>query len=257
MFTKNSYRMREDAMLRSANYRKFFPANNTNEGSSTEIDKYYTFDEKGHIMVVTTSKDTDNIQPAVAETFQKVIVFFGAWTAALNRAGKTLFDYDAVTKIIGSSGFFISTGKEVRKFSSESTTASLDTSIIQGVIGGGITGGGLGIAKRVLANIGTTITASFAAEGVEKEICHLMFICESLMGMPIVTVSLYHTHLKQHAWVTTTNCSSVSRQTISFDFAADDYLFVDPTFINKFSAAFQGSKEYDELIDKLAGYLKS
>ena len=70
-------------MLKQEKYRNTYKKYLAADGDKHSIDKYYTFDEKGHIMVVTTSHDTDNIAPAVRETFQKVIVFFGAWTAAL------------------------------------------------------------------------------------------------------------------------------------------------------------------------------
>jgi hypothetical protein len=256
MFTPSFYARRDQAMAESNKYRQLLGSRQALMAGETEIDKYYTFDEKGHIMVVTTSKDTDNVQPAVAQTFQKVIVFFGAWTAALARAGKTLFDYEAVTSMITKSGFFVSMGTEKRSYRSESTSVALDTSIIQGILGAGITGGGMAIAKRMLANIGTTISASYSKEDTKKEISHLLFICESLMGFPIVSISLYHTKLEQHSWVSTTNCSKVSKQTVAFDFEADDYLFVDPQFIDQFSNSFEGSKEFDDLIEKLSGYIE-
>ncbi len=258
MFTQKFYKNRDIAIKNNPKYmNKYFgnaPKNVLSE--EKEIPKYYTFDERGHIMVVTTSKDSDNISPEVSKTFQKVIVFFAAWTAALSKKGKTLFDYDAVKSIITNSGFFIDTGMEKRSFHSESTSASLDTTIIQDVLGNGITGGGIAIAKRVLATIGNTINVSFDKKETEKEICHLLFICESLMGMPIVSISLFHTKLSQYSWVSKTNCSQVSRNAIDFKFDSDDFLFADPDYIDKFTKDFEGSPEFDQLIDKLAGYIK-
>jgi hypothetical protein len=255
MFTPSFYERRDEALAKNEKYRRLFSSRHVLMAGEHEIDKYYTFDEKGHIMVVTTSKDTDNVQPAVAQTFQKVIVFFGAWTAALARANKTLFDYEAVKAMITKSGFFVDMGMEQRSYKSESTSVSLDTSIIHGILGTGITGGGMAIARRMLANIGTEIKFSHNKEDTKKEISHLLFICESLMGLPIVSISLYHTKLEQHSWVSTTNCSTVSKQTVAFDFEADDFLFVDPQFIENFSNSFEGSKEFDDLIEKLAGYI--
>ena len=72
------------------------------------------------------------------------------------------------------------------------------------------------------------------------------------MGMPIVTISLYHTKLEQFGWVQKTNCEKVSRQTIDFKFYSDDYLFVDPNYINKFTEDFEKSDSYEKLIDELA-----
>lgn len=216
------------------------------------IDRYYTFDEKGHIMAVTTSKGTDDVTPAVRETFQKVMVFFGAWTAALARKKFSLYDYDAVKQMISSSGFFVSMGSKARSYHSDSTKVSLNTSIIGAVLGPGITGGGMAIAQKALARIGGKINDGFSEQKTDKEIAHLLFICESLMGIPIVTISLYHTKLEQFGWVQKTNCEKVSRQTIDFKFHSDDYLFVDPNYINKFTADFEKSDSYEKLIDELA-----
>lgn len=246
---------RRGCMLKQEKYRDTYKKYLAADGDEHSIDKYYTFDEKGHIMVVTTSHDTDNIAPAVRETFQKVIVFFGAWTAALAKKGYSLFNYDAVNKIIASSGFFVSMGKEARSFNSNTTKASLNTNIIGAVLGSDITGGGMAIAKKTLAVIGGEISGSFAEQKTNKEIAHLLFICESLMGMPIVTISLYHSKMEQFEWVQKTNCEEVSRQTINFKFDADDYLFVDPDYINKFTADFVKSDAYKKLIENLSKIL--
>lgn len=225
------------------------------EGGEHSLTKYYTFDERGHIMVVTTSADTENIAPEVQKTFQKVIVFFGAWTAALARKGHTIMDYEAVNKLIAASGNFVSTNKEKRSYHSDSTSASLNTSIIGAVLGTDITGGGMAIAKKTLAIIGGELTSSFQQQQTDKEIAHLLFICESLMGMPIVTVSLFHTKASQYEWVQKTNCEKVSRQTVQFDFESDDYMFVDPDYINQFTSEFEKSDAYEKFIENLASSL--
>ena len=140
------------------------------------IDRYYAFDEKGHIMAVTTSKETDDVAPAVRETFQKVMVFFGAWTAALARKKFSLYDYDAVKQMISSSGLFVSMGSKARSYHSDSTKVSLNTAIIGAVLGPGITGGGMAIAQKALARIGGKISDGFSKQKTDKEIAHLLFI---------------------------------------------------------------------------------
>ena len=243
---------RRSYMMKQEKYRDMYKKYLATDGDEHSIDKYYTFDEKGHIMGVTTSKETNDIAPAVSETFQKVMVFFGAWTAALARKKFSLYDYDAVKQMISSSGLFVSMGSKARSYHSDSTKVSLNTAIIGAVLGPGITGGGMAIAQKALARIGGKISDGFSEQKTDKEIAHLLFICESLMGMPIVTISLYHTKLEQFGWVQKTNCEKVSRQTIDFKFHSDDYLFVDPDYINKFTEDFEKSDSYEKLIDELA-----
>jgi hypothetical protein len=220
-----------------------------------ELQKYYTFDELGHVMVATTSKDSDQVSPELQTIFEKVVVFYGAWTAALSRKGKTLFDYDAVKAIIDKTGFFINTQMEARSFNSKSTSVSLDTTIIQSVLSGGVTGGGLAIAKRILAAIGNQITMSFSKQDTKKEICHFLFIVENLLNVPLVSVSIFHTSMDQMSWVQKTNCSQVSHTSIKFSYKADDYMFVNPELIHQFSPDFTTDSDFETLISQLEGYI--
>ncbi len=251
--TMNNHKLKiEQAVSENENYLKLQELDRAVVGG--EIAKYYAFDEKGHILFASTSEGEAGED--VKKIFTKVVCFFAAMTAALQRKEKTLFDYEAVNSIIAGSGWFISLGKEKRMFSSESTSASLNTTIIQNVLGSNISGGGMKIAQNILASLGGQITASYEKSDTKKEIAHLLFICESIMGIPMVSVSLYHTNMEQHAWVAKTNCSTVSRNSLSFKYESDDYMFVDPEFINKFTPEFQRSEAYDKLIENLANSIK-
>lgn len=262
MFTSNHRKSIADAVCKAKQdsnspYGRYFahvrPVSRAN--SETELDKFYTFDNLGHIMVATTSKNVDTPNPDLLTAFQKVMVFYGAWTAAFSRAGKTLFDFDAVNALIAKSGFFVNTQKESRSFHTSSTTATLDTQIIASVLSEGVTGGAMAIAQRTLAAIGGQLKASYSEESENKEICHLLFIVEELLGMPIISASIFHTTYKQLSWVQTTNCSEVAHTSVDFDFQGDDYLFVDPQIINKFSPDFVSSPDYNNLIDTLVEYI--
>lgn len=253
----NDRRVRlQQAMVENDKYSSLIQSysNNVADRAGGEIPKYYAFDEKGHVLFASTS-DGEAGQD-VKNVFTKVICFFAGMTKALARKDKTLFDYVAVNEVISNSGVFIALGKEKRTFNSESTSASLNTTIIQNVLGSSITGGGMKIAQNVLASLGGQIAASYEKSDTKKEIAHLLFICESIMGIPMVSVSLYHTNLEQHSWVAKTNCSTVSRSTINFNYESDDYMFVDPQFIDKFTPEFQHSEAYDRFIEELAKSIK-
>lgn len=242
----------QQALVANKNYASLIksPSGVLMDNAGGEISKYYAFDEKGHVLFASTSEGE---APAdVKKVFTKVICFFAAMTAALARKEKTLFDYEAVNSLIAKSGWFIALGKEKRSFNSESTSANLNTTIIQSVLGSSITGGGMKIAQNVLASLGGQITASYEKSDTKKEIAHLLFICESIMGIPMVSISLYHTNMEQHSWVAKTNCSTVSRSTINFKYESDDFMFVDPEFIDKFTPEFQRSEAYDKLIEALS-----
>ncbi|EBC1670932.1 hypothetical protein RQ094_003872 [Salmonella enterica] len=240
----------ENAALANNEYAKLINKNVTFKANAGgEIPKYYAFDEKGHVLFASTSQS--EASEDVKELFMKVVCFFAGMTAALAQAKKNLFDYEAVNAVISGSGMFVALGKELRTFSSESTSASLNTTIIQNVLGSNITGGGMKIAQNVLASLGGQITASYEKSDTKKEISHVLFICETIMGIPMVSVSLYHTNLEQHSWVVNTNCAAASRSSINFKYESDDFMFADPAFIKKFTPEFERSKEYDEFIERL------
>ena len=224
------------------------------EGGEYALKKYYTFDELGHIMIATNSPDA-TVSESVQNTFQKVLVFFSAMTSALKRKDRTLFDFDAVNSVIAKSGAFVATQQDECTYSSKSTSVSLNADIIAKVVGDGVTAGGVEIAKRALSAIGKQLSASYSTATETSEVAHVLFVCELLMGIPIVSVSLFHTKTKQRQWEQKTNCEEVSQQEVSFSYDNDHYLFVDPSYIKKFSSEFAESPEYAALIDRLAGYI--
>ena len=125
---------------------------------SGQIKIYFIFNQTGNIMIASTTPNEKEIDPSVKAVFQKVIVFFGAWTAALAKKGKDLYDADALSQIIGASGFFVRMHEEDRSFNYSSTQLTLDTAIITSALGavGGI-GGALAIAEKVVGSLGSQL----------------------------------------------------------------------------------------------------
>lgn len=221
-----------------------------------EIKKYYTFNQTGNIMISSTAADEKDISPEVKKVFQKTIVFFGAWTAALSKAGKNLYDYEAIGAIIGKSGFFVKMHQEDRTFDYSSTQLTLNTAIIKNVLGGIDTiGGALSIAQKVVDSLGSELRVATEKSETTKKIAHLLFVCENLLGLPIVNISIFYTSAKEASFVTETNCHETVQKTINFQYHQDDYMFVDPDYINQFSDDFKANPEYEKLIEQLTKYI--
>jgi hypothetical protein len=219
----------------------------------TQIKKYFTFNQTGNIMVSSTTPDEAAMDPDVKKVFQKVIVFFGAITAAMSQKGKTLYDYAAMQEVIGKSGLFIAMHQEDRNFSYSSHELTLDTAIISGILGSvsGV-GGAMAIAQQVLSNIGSTIQVSAESTSSDKRVGHLLFVCENLMGMPIVTIQLFNVDAKECETVAKSNCSTYVSTSVDFKYHQDTYMFVDPEYITQFTDEFQENPDYKKLIDKLS-----
>ncbi len=257
MFTKNFYKNIDHAIRNYPRYTNKYSgaANNRMALDADASQKFYSLDKGGHIIFATTSKNSDAVPQDVTRVFQKVNIFLAALTEALDKKFKRVSDYDAVKSIVTNCGFFISIGIETRNFHSESTSRDLDITIIKDVLGDNITNDSVQIAKRELAITRNNIAANFDTNNSGKEMCHLLFVCDSIMGQPIVSASLMHTNTSQYDWVKTTNCGKPSEKPIDFKFTAEDYLFTDPDFINTFTNSFKDSPEFDDLVKKLAGYI--
>ncbi len=222
-----------------------------------EIKKYYTLNQTGNIMISSTVENESDISDDVKSVFQKVIVFFGAWTSALSKAGKTLYDADAITSIIEKSGYFVRVHQEERTFDYSSTQGTLNTAIISNILSGfSAMGSALQIAQSVVGAMGNEISVAVSKGEKTKKIGHLLFICENLMGMPIINVSLLNTTAKESETVTKSNCHSTVQKKLNMTYRQDSFLFVDPSYINKFTEDFESNPDYDALIDKLAGYVE-
>lgn len=231
-------------------------------GGAEPLAKYYTFDATGHIMVASTSPEERRLDPDSKHLFHKASVFFAAMTAALNKKDKTLYDYDAIHDIIANSGLFVEVHREDRTFDYADTSVTIDTAIVTSVLGAMVPGvgtaaGALDIAKVVLGHMGEQIKASAEVQKATKKVGHLLFVVENLMGMPMVSASLFNIDQEQGKIATKSNCHSTSTQTFSFKYHQDTYMFVDPEYIAKFAGKLgKKSPEYKALIDKLSGWIK-
>lgn len=223
-----------------------------------EIPKYYALNDSGNIMVSSTAKSEADMSDDVKQTFQKVAVFFAAWTAALAKKEKNLQDYDALSTIISKSGFFVKMHEEDRTFSHASADVTLDTAVIDSVLSGFASMGataGLKIAQTVLGAIGSELKVTAKMDNKDKRVGHLLFVCENLLGMPIVTALLFNTTATEAESVTKSNCHQTVTEEVNMTYHQDTFMFVDPSFINKFTKEFKSNPEFDKLIDRLASFV--
>lgn len=219
-----------------------------------EIKKYYAFSQTGNVMVSSTAQKESEIDEDVKKVFRKSQVFMAALTAAVFKAKKNLYDYDAVEKVIGGSGLFVELHREDRTFSYSSTTIDLNTAIISAVLGG-VTGAGgaLIVAQKIIDNMGSQIRIAIEKKESTKKVAHLLFVCENLMGMPMVSISLFYIEAKEAEFtVEVTNCFKVANQKIDFKYHQDTFMFVDPEYISQFTEDFQENEEFKKIIDRLS-----
>lgn len=229
----------------------------------TQAPIQFRMDVLGHVLVATTTDQPPASIAAAADMFQECSVLLAAVTVALGKKGKTLFDYAAVRPILMGCGDFVSMGISDRSFHSDDKSLTLDMAVIADVMASFIgieTTAALGtitnIAKTVVSNVGQQLTFSKSDTDSTKKIGHLMFVCQNLMGAPMVSLSYFYSSYAESMSKITTPCATTSATTIDFTFHQEDYMFVSPAAIKKYSPGFaEDQAEFDKLIDKLASLI--
>jgi hypothetical protein len=57
--------------------------------------------------------------------------------------------------------------------------------------------------------------------------------------------------------VTKTTCSETASQDINFKYYSQEFAFIDPTWIKKFSGDFKSSPQFEALVTRFVGILKN
>ncbi len=223
---------------------------NKTDGDS-EKSVQFRLNQTGNIFYSTSSPE---LQDETKKLFDSVTVLFAAMTKALNNKGKDLFDYDAWSKLIAGSGYFIEVSKYEKNLTIESNSVTIDTQIVQELIPGLTSGSSLEIAKSVL----NALNGEYQTKKSDSsaKIGHLLFICEELFGAPSVTVRLFFASSATHTQIFSSPCVKTSSTSFEQLQEANTFLFVSPDTIAQFAGKFGDAPEaYNSLIDKLSGYI--
>jgi hypothetical protein len=208
----------------------------------------FRLNQTGNIFYSTTSPE---LNEKTKDLFDSVTVLFSAMTAALQKHGKSLADYDAWGNLLRGCGYFIEVQKMYKTVTIKKHSLSVNTQIIAGLLPGLITGPSMEIAKNILGALNGEFSLGSTTE--DTKLAHLLFICEELFGAPTVTVRLFYATKRSHEVVTSSPCHKSSSKDLEMNQQADTFLFVSPETIAQYANKFSNHPgEYNELIDTLA-----
>jgi hypothetical protein len=229
----------------------------TNEikNPDNQIQKYYAVNHDSTAIFVTTVKDESSISPDVLKTFQRASVLFGAISKAIAESGKNLFDYDAYNTILGKSENFTATELEDKTFTHTDKSISLNLSIIGQIIGAAVAPEASIALEGVVSSIGSILNASAEKDKEVSKIAKAMLWIEEIMGVPDISIQLWYVERDSMKTVTHTNCSDTTSESVTFKYYTQEFTFLDPDWISKFSKDFEDNPEFESLVDKMKGYL--
>ncbi|MES2807339.1 MAG: hypothetical protein V4619_01865 [Bacteroidota bacterium] len=223
----------------------------------TQLSKYYVISENKHVLVASTQPSGTDIPSDVKTLFASSAVFLTIVTAALAKEGFKLEDREQVTKIFAKSQQTAHVGSYVTKFDYTSSEFSISTALLKVLVKGLSPGvGALDMAEDILAIMGDNIKVAITNSQTTKKIAHVMFMAEYLMGLPLVTISVFWVIASDASFVTSSNCHSTSSQTIHSTISRDDYIFVDPKWIAEYGPGMVNSPDFNKIVDEFAKLLK-
>lgn len=236
------------------------PESLPSQGSNIEGSKYYVFNQTGNILMSSTDPKGEDIPESVRKVFNEVSVFFAAMTKSISQTinpltnkAYSLYDLEAIESIVDGSGYFIHVNKSEIHTKSQTSGASFSKELISKVLGLAVSAGSVaGFATAMVASIGQaakdkTDDSKYWDVVKNKDnsssyVANIMFVCEYIMGMPLVTAIVMSTKAEQASQTFKAGpCykSSSSEQTI--DVKKDSYMFVTPEFIKEFASELNSS----------------
>ena len=232
--------------------------------------KRYVFNETGNIMLATTDDQTANIQQEVRNVFAEVSVFFGAMTKAISQTinpnGKkdangnlpyyNLYNYDALESVIDGSGYFVRVNEEDVSYTTSSFGANFSKELIEAVLGLATGGTALTFATAMVNSMGKEgVNISAQANSEHSKVANVIFVCEYLMGMPIVSAIVVTADSKTVAQTVQLGpCFKEQTSSTTMTVHKDTYMFVTPAFIKQYAgdlSSIMNDPEYLKLIMEL------
>jgi len=281
------------------------------------LPKRYVFNQTGNIMIATTG-DANQLDDHFKAVCAEVSVFFATLTKAIHSVinPKTeqpysIYNYKALRKVIKNSGMFVLLHEKEMTFETTDPLEVFGKEFFKSVLGISLqeeeldfaqeTFGAMSkeadhivekkaeadIAAKTLQSRGVEMSDATAEslenEDVEEEkVSNIIFVCESLLGMPIVSVIVTHARpedLKEEHEGETKGVSEehhkpgffkkiFSRHHASdhdpeapvkrtWNYQKDTYLFVSPQFFKDYvgGLAVANTPEFQRMVNTFRGYL--
>ena len=228
-----------------------------------QAEKRYVFNETGNIMMASTEIGAEEISQEVRDVFAEVSVFFAAMTRAMSttinpKTGKfySIYDYEAIEGIVAGSGLFIRVSEEDITHEMSSWGVTVSKELIEGLLGLATGSGEMAFAQAMVSSIGKRgLEISGKNNKSDGRVGTIVFVCEYLMGMPVISALVCYVDSKIASQSFTLGpCIKEQSSSLHLLLHKDTYMFVTPNFIRKYAGdllSAESDLEYLELVDFL------
>ena len=244
----------------------------TDVSKNVELTKYFTFNETGNILLATTVGASAEVEDSVRKVFAEVSVFFAAMTKAITstpvpgakdpKATYSLYNYQALERVIDGSGCFIHVTEQDVSHTTKSCGAELSKELLNGVLGLATGAGALNFALGMVSSMGQEgVKLSASSDATNSKVGNIIFVCEYLMGMPSISAIVVSLDAKKHAAELKLGpCFQTNVNTFTLTMHKDTYMFVTPAFIREYAGdlgSIGGDEAYGALVKGMQASLQS
>lgn len=251
-------------------------SNNTDETSAetrqevnyVPLTKYYVFNETGNILLSTTSQDENVLSDSFRDICAEAGVFFAAMTKSIHsvinpdtKQPYSIYNYRAMKSVIDNSGVFIGVNQQRMTFKSEEVGENFSKDLIQFLLGRQLGATRLNFAQSMFGAMGEEAKCLCKREGKHThdddgvgtdEVGNIFFICESLLGMPLVSAIVVH--YKATVEIDDDHDSlldivkdalGAEKKERTWEFYKDTFMFVAPKLIKNYAADLNATSTPD------------
>ena len=238
------------------------PAKNPN---NIEAKKYFVFNETGNIMMASTVDTSTPLSEDVQKVFAEVSVFFAGMSRAITTTnnpatGKpySLYNYEALERVIAGSGLFVHVTEQDLEYKTKSVGVDFSRELLQALLGLATGGTALNFASAMISSIGGEgMSISGSTEGSRGKVGNIVFVCEYLLGMPMVSAIVVYADLKDNAQQLEIGpCFKEQSTSTKWILHKDTYTFVTPSFIKTYAddlESINSDPSYMQMINWLSG----
>lgn len=237
-------------------------AANITSGKSSEIpaSKQFVVNSTGNIFVATTlnNSNSENIQISkdAEESFGQVSIFFSALTKALSQANASVYNYEAINKVVSTSGLFVKVTEVKIDFLSKQRGITLGSQLIQALLGlsGNLASIGKSLTDMIMGMGKESVNISNHTNSDNKKVGTIIFVCEYLLGVISITpivISIDAESVKK-IWEAGP-CLKAESYDVEIEIDKTIYLFVPPSFVKHAASINEAMSdpEFNNLVESL------
>lgn len=232
----------------------------TSKASEIPATKQFAVNATGNLFVATTLNGSgqggSSISGEAEEAFGQVSVFFAAMTKAMSEAGVALYNYDAIDKLVASSGLFVKVTETSVDFESAQRGITLGSQLVQTLLGlsGNLASIGKSLLDMIMGMGRESVKIASDTSSQSKKVGTIIFVCEYLLGAVSITpvVISIDAETVKGIWEAGP-CLKIEHSEIKMRIHKSVYLFVPPSFVKHAAGINEAMSdpEFNNLVESM------